>query len=178
MPPPPNDKVAQSQLPEVQSLFMREGKSFLAYLSKICVVMILLAVAVLAFNGDSPDRLRPDIPQGISAGKTVYHNTRWLRCSVAVFELEPEFLAGLRAGGIPFLNSAAETSWQAAPMIFDDSSRWPLEFATSVDCIGDKSLQTLFNTVSEKGGYYQVRSSNSVSLIAPDAGLMMVGGYD
>lgn len=178
MPLPPKDKADHAQSLKATSFFAREGKAFLAYLSKIAAAITLVATAFFAFDGDSPDRLRSDIPKGVSAGKTVFSNTRWFRCSVAIFELEPKFLADLRTGGIAFLNAKTEAPWQVAPMVFDTSRKWPFEFTNSLDCIAEKDLQTLFNTVSENGGYYQVQNSNSVMLIAPDAGLMMVGGYD
>lgn len=175
---PPHDQPIQTQSPKTQSFVGRESKAFLAYLGKIGAAMILVGAAIFVFNGDSPDRLRPDIPMGISTGKTVYYNWRWFRCSVAVFELEPKFLADLRAGGIAFLDGATGRPWHTSPVSSDDNSKWQLEFANSLGCIGDDGLHALFDKVSDAGGYYQVQSSNSVTLIAPDAGLVMVGGYE
>lgn len=178
MPLPQMDKADHSPSPDAASPVVGPSRSFLPYASAVGAAVILAVIAVSNFNGDSPDRLRPDIPKGISTRKTVYYNWRWFRCSVAVFELEPKFLADLRAGGIAFLDGVTERPWQTSPVSSDDNSKWQLEFANSLGCIGDNDLHTLFNKVSDAGGYYQVQSSNSVTLIAPDAGLVMVGGYE
>ncbi|MFK3693225.1 hypothetical protein ACI2J4_23515 [Agrobacterium tumefaciens] len=142
-------------------------------------VLALLAIALAGCGVDSPDRLRSDIPQGIPAGETVYYNTRWFECAVAIYKLDPVFAETVRQNGLASLDEATVAPWTEAPTFRGgDNHRWDVDLENSLDCIMDEKLQTLFNQASARGGYFQVQETNSTTLIAPDEGLVMVGGYE
>jgi hypothetical protein len=142
-------------------------------------VLASLLIALAGCDGDSPDRLRNDIPNGIPAGETVYYNTKWFKCAVAIYKLEPGFVDEVRQNGLASLNRATSAPWTETPAFgADDRGRWVVDLIDSLDCIADQKLQTLFQRASDGGGYFQVQETNSTTLIAPDEGLVMVGGYE
>ncbi|MFF2320028.1 hypothetical protein ACFVTJ_03135 [Agrobacterium sp. NPDC058088] len=143
-------------------------------------IFAFLLIALAGCGVDSPDRLRGDIPDGIPAGETVYYNNRWFECAVAIYKLDSVFMDEVRRNGLLSLNKATSTPWAEAPVLEANYAmdRRIADFVSSLDCIKDKKLQTLFERTSANGGYFQVQLTNSITLIAPDEGLVMVGGYE
>ncbi len=143
-------------------------------------IFAFLIIALAGCGVDSPDRFRSDIPDGIPAGETIYYNTRWFECAVAIYKLDSVFMDEVRRNGLLSLNKATSAPWAEAPVLRATYAmdRWIADFASSLDCIQDQKLQTLFERASASSGYFQVQRTNSITLIAPDEGLMMVGGYE
>lgn len=143
-------------------------------------IFAFLIIALAGCGVDSPDRLRSDIPDGIPAGETVYYNARWFECAVAIYNLDSVFMDEVRRNGLLSLNKATSAPWAETSVLGTNYTmdRWIADFASSLDCIQDQKLQALFERISAKGGYFQVQPTNSITLIAPDEGLMMVGGYE
>lgn len=142
--------------------------------------LFALLLIVLCGCGDSPDRLRPNIPSGIPAGETVYYNTKWLECSVAIYQLDPMFAEEVRRDGLLSLSKATSSSWSETQTFKETAvhGRWEVDLAESLACIEDDKLQPLFRETSVSGGYFQIQKYNSTILIAPNNGLLMVGGYE
>jgi hypothetical protein len=86
----------------------------------------------------------------------------------------------VRRNGLLSLNKATSAPWAETSVLGANYAmdRWIADFASSLDCIRDQKLQALFERISAKSGYFQVQPTNSITLIAPDEGLMMVGGYE
>lgn len=150
------------------------GPSFRLGLSALIVMAVLGAC-------DSPDRLRTNIPNGLPTGATVYYNTKWFECAVAIFPLEPGFAERLRQPGISQLNEATENSWRETPVWGgeDSSGRWTTDLIESLACIEDQELQALFSSLADgTRGYFQVQPNNSATLIASEEGLILIGGYE
>lgn len=152
----------------------------LRFSGKSSLLFALLSITLCGCGEDTPDRLRPNIPRGIPTGETVYYNTKWFECSVAIYQLDPIFAEEVRRNGLLSLNTATSSSWSETPTFKETAGhgRWEADLEESLDCIADDKLQTLFRQTSADGGYFQVQNSNSTTLIAPYNGLMMVGGYE
>lgn len=146
------------------------------FISKIIIIF-----ASIIASCDSPDRLRPNIPRGLPVGSTLYYNTNWFECAVAVYHLDIKFMEQVHQRGISVLNSATLKVWHSTPAFpsGDDIPRWTADLVESLDCIEDRKLNAIFSRIANtNAGYFQVQDTNSVTLIAPDDGLVMVGGYE
>lgn len=80
-------------------------------------IFAFLIIALAGCGVDSPDRLRSDIPDGIPAGETVYYNTRWFECAVAIYKLDSVFMDEVRRNGLLSLNKATSAPWAEAPVL-------------------------------------------------------------
>lgn len=165
------------------------------------VLGVLCAAASLAGCVDEPgiDHFRRDIPPGVSIGELVFSKMIWFECSVGVFRLQPDFAARVSAGGVAVLSEASkaaaiELPADAAHERFD--SPWLETPAQQVDDESKSSMNRVFHTVpclagaepysslyddylyKKRGGYFSVHGYGGTAIVAPEEGLLFIGGYE
>jgi len=103
-----------------------------------------------------------------------------MECAVVIHSLEAGFANALRAGGVDYLRGTTGDPWRSASLWeLDDGGRWVVDAILSLKCIKNDELHDVFMSLANDGtGYILVQESNSVLIIDPVRGLLMVGGYE
>lgn len=144
------------------------------------IALLVSLVVILSGCDWAEEGLADDIPTSLPTNEIVYSHGELMECAVAIHSLEEEFASALRIGGIDYLTSATGEIWRSASLWeLDDGGRWVVDAMLSLECIKDDELHDVFmSTANDGGGYILVQESNSVSIIDPSRGLVMVGGYE
>jgi hypothetical protein len=99
---------------------------------------------------------------------------------VVIHTLEEDFAVAIRDGGADYLRRTTGDTWQLGTrQLLQSNGRWSVDVDLSIRCIEDVDLHDLFSSIRNGSrGYFRVQNANSTSIIAPDKGLLMVGGYE
>ena len=152
-----------------------EGRAYAPHMRNI----VLVSLAVLALTGCSaPILVMRDIPPGVATDGVVFHRTKWFDCAVAVYQLQPDFVARLRAEGLAAL-SGGTTVWKQTP-VPDDMSKATANLDSTLNCLDEaKSYRDIFeNAAHGHGAYFTVNQEGGTDILAPADGLLLLGGYE
>lgn len=142
---------------------------------------ILLAVAVLLSGCDfAEEQLQDSLPRGVATTGVLYSNDEMFECAVVILTLEESFAAAVRDAGSDYLRRTTGDTWHPTTQWqLEPDGRWIVDLDLSIGCIDEVDLHDLFRSIRNGGGgYFLVQDTNSTSIIAPERGLLMVGGYE
>ncbi|HEY8578199.1 MAG TPA: hypothetical protein VIL88_17875 [Devosia sp.] len=143
---------------------------------------LLLLVAVLLSGCDlAKEQLQDSVPHGVLTNGVLYANDEMFECAVVIHTLDEDFASAVRDGGPVYLERTTGKAWhQGTPWHLEPKGRWIADLMLSVQCIDEADLHGLFESILNRQvkGYFLVQDTNSTSIIAPDRGLLMVGGYE